>query len=240
MLFFVVNSVAPSLPTPPRARSEALVGVALAQAYSELQLGRSQFWLQTKYSHGQWKQSALGFAEQVQRSVAESLEHLQTTYLDSLLLHGPLNKRSQTLPVEDWEAWREMEKLHDGKVVKSLGISNVNPSQLRELLAKARIKPDVVYGNFDIIIDHFSRLSRFYATPQCRQQTPNDKLYCYACATLGADSCLRSEFECFAGITSSGRSGRTRPQRSRRWASGAKTSGLSAGSTGSSSRRTRY
>jgi len=149
-----------------------LVGVALAQAYSELQLGRSQFWLQTKYSHGQWKQSALGFAEQVQQSVAESLEHLQTTYLDSLLLHGPLNKRSQTLPAEDWDAWREMENLHDGKVVKSLGISNVNPPQLRELLAKARIKPDVVYGTFDIIMDHFARLSRFYdyATPQCRQQ----------------------------------------------------------------------
>lgn len=39
---------------PARHYSEALVGEGLLEAYTEMGLSRNDFWLQTKYSHGQW------------------------------------------------------------------------------------------------------------------------------------------------------------------------------------------
>ena len=77
---------------------ETGVGEALQRAYKDLGKQRSDFFVQTKYSHGQWKKSTLSYTEQVNKSVEQSLKHLQTDYLDCLLLHGPLNKRSPTLP----------------------------------------------------------------------------------------------------------------------------------------------
>lgn len=107
-------------------------------------LDRHELWLQSKFSHGQWKNSELSFREQVKASVAASLEHLGTDYLDSLLLHGPLDKASPELPAGDWEVWRAMEDEVAAENVRSLGISNVNAGQLRELLQKATVKPEFV------------------------------------------------------------------------------------------------
>jgi diketogulonate reductase-like aldo/keto reductase len=124
--------------------NEALVGEALQQAYSHGELTRQDFFLQSKYSHGQWRDSTLSYKDQVKQSLKQSLEHLQTSYLDSLLLHGPLNKKSPTLPEGDWEVWRELERQQRQGAVRSIGVSNVNNDQLKELLLKAEVKPEFV------------------------------------------------------------------------------------------------
>jgi hypothetical protein len=51
--------------------SEALVGEALQNSYSAKGLKREDFFLQTKYSHGQWRDSSLSYTAQVQESLKQ-------------------------------------------------------------------------------------------------------------------------------------------------------------------------
>jgi diketogulonate reductase-like aldo/keto reductase len=71
-----------------------------------------------------------------------SLQHLQTTYVDSYLLHGPSSSRGIT--GHDWSVWRAMESLHDKGQARLLGISNVSRDQLQTLHDGARVKPAFV------------------------------------------------------------------------------------------------
>ena len=54
--------------------------------------------------------------KQVQQSLAKSLENLGVSYLDSLVLHGPLRSHEDNMRV-----WREFETAHDNKVTKQIG-----------------------------------------------------------------------------------------------------------------------
>src|SRR5690606_31438213 len=71
-----------------------------------------------------------------------SLAHLGTTYLDSLVLHGP--SQYDGLGRDDHDAWRAMERIADDGGTAALGASNVSAQQLDELFAFARIKPRYV------------------------------------------------------------------------------------------------
>ena len=109
---------------------------------------REQLFLQTKFTYATGQDRRLPYDRhadirtQVQQSFQSSLEHLSTNYLDSYLLHGP--STSVGLTVVDWQAWQEMEKIHQEKKTRHLGISNVNLWQLQELYQKATIKPTFV------------------------------------------------------------------------------------------------
>lgn len=124
------------------------VGKAIARAYSGLGLCRGELFLQTKFTYARGQDHRKPYDEkspfktQVQQSFQSSLQHLQTDYIDSYVLHGPSS--SAGLADADWETWGEMESLcHAGKV-KYLGISNVNLDQLVELYENAAIKPKFV------------------------------------------------------------------------------------------------
>jgi diketogulonate reductase-like aldo/keto reductase len=86
--------------------------------------------------------AAASFSEQVRQSFASSLDHLGVDYLDSYLLHGP--SRRSGLTAADWEVWQELERLTDSGRTRAIGISNVSLEQLRELHARARVKPAFV------------------------------------------------------------------------------------------------
>ena len=72
-------------------------------------------------------------ARRTREAFSESLERLGTDYLDSYLLHWPVDGFK--------EAWEELEKLYDEGRIKVIGVSNFNISHLEELYRSARIQP---------------------------------------------------------------------------------------------------
>ena len=69
---------------------------------------------------------------------------LQTDYLDSLVMHSPLQQFEDTLRV-----WRTMEGFVDKGQVHRLGIANCyDPAEFKQLYAEARIKPTVLQNRF--------------------------------------------------------------------------------------------
>ncbi len=97
--------------------------------------------------------------EQVRQSLATSLKNLQTDYIDSLVLHSPLQSHDLTM-----EVYHEFEKFVDEGRVKQLGISNLyNLNGLKKLYEDARHKPSVIQNrfyaetNFDSDIRQFCR-----------------------------------------------------------------------------------
>src|SRR5579884_274716 len=72
---------------------EAAVGEALAALYRAGIVSRDQLFLQTKFTYQPGQDHRLpydpnaGFSEQVRQSMASSLEHLGTDYVDSYVLH---------------------------------------------------------------------------------------------------------------------------------------------------------
>jgi aryl-alcohol dehydrogenase-like predicted oxidoreductase len=63
--------------------------------------------------------SRLPLAQQVAKSVAVSLSNLQSSYIDSLVLHSPLRTHEETMTV-----WRAFEAAVASGQVRQLGISN--------------------------------------------------------------------------------------------------------------------
>lgn len=66
---------------------------------------------------------------QVHDSCARSLKQLQTSYLDSYLLHSPLSNLDKTL-----EAWQALCELQDSGLVKAIGISNAYDTRILDTL----------------------------------------------------------------------------------------------------------
>lgn len=127
---------------------EAGVGDAIQQALAEQHLKRSHLFLQTKFTyltsqdHRLPYDPAADYSTQVLQSFESSLAHLNTTYLDSYLLHGP--SVNQGLSAADWEVWRTLQTLQKAGSVKLIGISNVGYDQLKLLIDKAEIIPAFV------------------------------------------------------------------------------------------------
>lgn len=126
---------------------EAGVGQALARALGA-GLRRDELFVQTKFTHLGGQDHRLPYdpaapvAEQVAQSFASSLDHLGVAHIDSLVLHGPSLR--ETLAPADREAWRAIEALAVAGRVSLIGISNVSPRQLRELIELARVPPAFV------------------------------------------------------------------------------------------------
>lgn len=126
---------------------EAAVGLAVRAALAG-GLARDDLFLQTKFTFRAGQDDRLPYdpaapvADQVEQSFASSLAHLGVDVIDSYVLHGP--SRAVGLGPDDWEAWRAMEALHAAGRARLLGVSNVNPGQLRELCDGARVRPRFV------------------------------------------------------------------------------------------------
>lgn len=127
---------------------EAGVGKAVQRVLTEKKLHRSDLFLQTKFTYAAGQDHRLpydpkaDYTTQVRQSFASSLEHLNTSYLDSYILHGPAS--NQGLKDADWEVWRAMESLQKAGSVKLIGVSNITFEQLLLLVEKAEVKPTFV------------------------------------------------------------------------------------------------
>ncbi len=67
--------------------------------------------------------------DRTRQSCLESLEKLNTTYLNCLLIHWPVPSRGLFI-----ETWKEMIALRDEGLVKSIGVSNFNQEHLKQLI----------------------------------------------------------------------------------------------------------
>lgn len=127
---------------------EAAVGDAVASALRDGKIAREDVFLQTKFTSmgGQDRRlpydPAADHATQVRQSFESSLEHLQTTYVDSYVLHGPSSRHGLT--DEDWTVWRAMEAWHRTGKARLLGVSNVSLAQLGTIHEGSRVKPAFV------------------------------------------------------------------------------------------------
>src|SRR5213596_1533497 len=127
---------------------ESGVGQGLATAYRAGVVTRADLFLQTKftYQHGQDHRlpydPAADLSTQVAQSLASSLEHLGTDYVDSFVLHGPASGRDWTdLDAEVWEA---MVKERAAGRTRFLGESNVSLRHLEQMAAASAEAPAFV------------------------------------------------------------------------------------------------
>ena len=118
---------------------EAGVGEGLAAAYRAGVVTRAELFLQTKFTYQSGQDHRLPydpaapFATQVAQSMASSLEHLGTDYVDSYVLHGPLSGYGWT--EHDAETWEAMVKERDAGRTRSVGVSNVSLGHLEQMAA---------------------------------------------------------------------------------------------------------
>lgn len=114
--------------------NEAYVG----KAVRESGIPRKELFLTSKV----WK-SDLGY-EKTKKSVEESLERLQTDYLDLCLIHWPKPDPEST----DWKeldrgSWKALEELYHRGTVRAIGVSNFLPHHLEVLMEAAEVRPMV-------------------------------------------------------------------------------------------------
>ncbi|KAL7063008.1 hypothetical protein AAHC03_0110 [Spirometra sp. Aus1] len=131
--------------------NEAAIGRALHQKCLTTNLRREDVFVTTKLwnsDHG---------VKHVRPACEKSLHNLGLTYLDLYLIHWPVAyayeggefekdltkpQSVDTTSLED--TWREMEKLVDAGLVRSIGLSNFNRSQIQRILKICRIRPQVL------------------------------------------------------------------------------------------------
>ena len=117
---------------------EAGVGQGLAGAYAAGVVARPDLFLQTKFTHQQGQDHRLpydpeaGFSAQVAQSLASSLEHLGTDYVDSYVLHGPASALGWSNA--DGEVWEAMCNERDAGRARFLGVSNVSLRHLEQMI----------------------------------------------------------------------------------------------------------
>jgi diketogulonate reductase-like aldo/keto reductase len=116
---------------------EAAVGTGLAAAYSAGIIHREQLFLQTKFTYVPGQDHRLPYdpsaslGEQVAQSMASSLDHLGTDYVDSYVLHGPASGHGWT--EYDQEVWLAMVRERLAGRTLTLGVSNVNIRHLDQM-----------------------------------------------------------------------------------------------------------
>ena len=127
---------------------EAGVGQALAFAYRAGSLTRSDLFLQTKFTYQNGQDHRLPYdpaaalSVQVSQSMASSLEHLGTDYVDSYILHGPASGYGWT--DADAEVWDAMIRERDAGRTRLLGVSNVSLDHLQQMEATRAEAPAFV------------------------------------------------------------------------------------------------
>ena len=110
------------------------VGKALQEAIAAGRTARDRLFLQTKFTYRRGQDHRLPYdpedslAHQVEQSMASSLEHLGTSYVDSLVLHGPASNDGWS--ADDQQVWHAMVLLQAAGKTRVLGVSNVSRRHL--------------------------------------------------------------------------------------------------------------
>jgi len=125
----------------PKHYREDLVGEALQILQDRHGIKREELFIQTKYTPigGQDISKPLPYnpadsiTDQVHSSFLRSLANLHTTYLDSYILHSPLQTLDRTV-----EAWRVLMSLQDEGKIRLIGVSNTYDVHVLQTLGQER------------------------------------------------------------------------------------------------------
>jgi diketogulonate reductase-like aldo/keto reductase len=112
-------------------RNEAVIGQAVKASH----VAREDFFITSKIPE---KEAFSGTDDLVKFHVDASLKAIDLGYIDLYLVHFPLLTNEDNVRV-----WRILERYVDQGLIKSIGVSNFNESQLTHLLTHARIQPAV-------------------------------------------------------------------------------------------------
>ncbi|OQV16790.1 Alcohol dehydrogenase [NADP(+)] [Hypsibius exemplaris] len=135
--------------------NEDAIGHVLKQAIDGGQISHDQLFITTKLPLFANK------PELVRKTFDVSLKALQTGYIDLYLVHLPISLNRDQVAVQGMKSpferppnpatffdkadhvgiWKELEKLVDEGLVKSIGLSNFNEKQIQNVIDNARIKP---------------------------------------------------------------------------------------------------
>ncbi|ORX42849.1 aldo-keto reductase [Piromyces finnis] len=125
-------------------KNEKEVGQGIQEGLKENGLKRENIFVTSKL----W--NTFHRPELVAKGLEHSLKDLQLNYVDLYLVHWPFSQKPGSegfgKDIEDIpyiDTWREMEKLYKSGKAKAIGVSNCNVDMLKDLLAKAEIKPVV-------------------------------------------------------------------------------------------------
>src|SRR5262245_4906517 len=127
---------------------EAGVGQALDAAYRAGLVTRDDLFLQTKFTSLGGQDHRLPFdpaaplRSQVAQSMASSLQHLGTDYVDSYVLHGPASGYGWSNA--DAEVWEAMVEERDAGRALLLGVSNVSLHHLQQMESAHSVAPAFV------------------------------------------------------------------------------------------------
>jgi 2,5-diketo-D-gluconate reductase A len=105
--------------------TEASVGAGLKQSG----IKREEVFITSKL----WK-ADMGY-EQAKKGFQTSVNKLGTDYLDLYLIHRPYGDINGS--------WKAMEELYHQDRIKAIGVSNFEPAQLQDLIARSDVKPAI-------------------------------------------------------------------------------------------------
>lgn len=117
---------------------EEAVGEAITDAQDEGIADRDDLFVQTKFTYQSGQDHRLPYdpdspvKNQVRQSLSSSLDHLNTDYIDSFVLHGPATRSG--LVDKDHSVLETMQELAEDGQVESIGVSNVSAEQLEAVI----------------------------------------------------------------------------------------------------------
>lgn len=128
--------------------NETEIGEALAEVFAEGKIFREDVFITSKLWNNAHKEG------QVIPALQDSLKKLQLDYLDLYLIHWPVafngvnypQKPSDYYSLEEvpiLETWEQMEKAKESKMARHIGVSNFSKKKLKDLVSKAKHKPEM-------------------------------------------------------------------------------------------------
>lgn len=135
----------------PKHYHEPGVGEALQSLYDQNIITRGDIFLQTKFTaiRGQDPNTipydkTLPLRDQILQSFQVSCNNLKTNYVDSLVMHSPMERLSDTLI-----AWKAFEEIYQAGGARRLGLSNTYDLRvLQRVYDEAVVKPSVLQNRF--------------------------------------------------------------------------------------------
>ncbi|OTA04054.1 short chain dehydrogenase/reductase [Trichoderma parareesei] len=149
----------------PKHYDERGVGAGVRRAIGEGLIKREDLFIQTKFTSPGGQNHITPYdinaplADKVHQSVQSSLANFtidgQEPYLDSLVLHSPMETMQETVTV-----WKTLESYTPHKI-RHLGISNTTLPVLMALVSNMTVKPAVVQNRFHNKTDYEADLRAF-------------------------------------------------------------------------------